>query len=181
MQGIPRPLPGAPTPHLTPVHSPEIRSYRPLPIPPVQAVGSNSIEKNCLRTPPTLVMSSVGPSNLLFRPRPKLHISVKSPIIKRRNSLDSLTVRTPAFRDPGQALVPAVDRWKNPVIVDRSLSRRTPHYSVLSRVSSAKSFGPRPVFKGRTSTVRPYVRGLEEDGSKCSMAHMFSILINPLN
>lgn len=176
MQSTPRPLPGAPPTHLTSGQSPEIRSYRPLPTPPVQAAGTHhSFENIYLRTHPALAASSAGPSNLLSRPRPKLHISVKSPIPKRKNSLDSLTVRTPAFRDPGQALVPAVDRWRNPVNVDRSRSRHTPHNSVLSRVSSAKSFGSRPVVKGRASTVGPYVRESEEDGSKSSLAHTCSV------
>jgi hypothetical protein len=171
MQSTPRPLPGAP-PHLAPAHSPDIRSYRPLPIPPVQPAGTHSIESTCLRTPPTLATSSAGSSNVLFRPRPKLHISVKSPILKRRNSLDSLTVRTPALRDPGQALVPTVDRWKKPTHVDRNLSRRTPHNPErFSRVSSVKSFDSPPEFKGRTHALGSYVHESEEDSSKSRLAH----------
>lgn len=167
MQSTPRPLPGAP---LNPAfaHSTENRLYRPLPAPPVQSTNIPFIKGLCPHTPPTPASSSAGSSDLLLKPRPRLRISVKSPTLRRRNSLDSLTVRTPALRDPGQTLAPVVHRWNNSVTSDRSLSRRAPHnFERSSRVSSTNSFDSPLVFKRRTATIEPSISELlEEDGSK---------------
>jgi hypothetical protein len=175
MQSTPRPLPGAPPSHLTSAHSADVRSYRPLPTPPVHSVATYSIKSLYLHKTPTHSPPSAGSSKLLFRPRPKLHISVKSPILRRRNSLDSLTVRTPAFRDPSQPLAPAVDRWNNPVKVDRSWSGRAPHNPERSsRVSFAKSFNSPLVFKSSASAIAPCIRESEEVDSKSGLARATS-------
>ena len=176
MQSTPRPLPGAPPLRLPSAYLADTRSYRPLPIPPVQSADISSIDSLYLHTPPTLTSSFPGSSKSLVRPRPKLHILVKSPIRRRRTSLDSLTVRTPAFRDPGQTLVPAVDRWDNPVISDRSWSRRAPHNPERSsRVSSVKSSDSPLVFKSRTVPIEPCIQESEEDGGKSRLAQVSSV------
>lgn len=173
MQSTPRPLPGAPPLHLASANPADIRSYRPLPRPPVQSADTSSIENFYPHPPPALSSSSTGSSKLLIRSRPKLHISVKSPILRRKNSLDSLTVRTPAFRDPSQPLAPAVDRWKNSVVTfDRSWSRRAPHNSGRSsRAPFTKPFDSRPVFEGRAVAIEPCIRESGEGGSKSGLAH----------
>lgn len=171
MQSTLRPLPGAPPPHLNSTHSTDIRSFRPLPKPPVQSTATSSIKCLYLHTPPTPASTSAGSSKLPFRPRPKLHISVKPPILRKRNSLDSLTVRTPAFRDPRQTLVPAVDRWNGPETFDRGWPRRVPRISERSsRVPSAKPFHSPLVFKGRTAKIEPCIREPQEDCSKSGLA-----------
>lgn len=175
MQSTPRPLPWAP-PHLASSHSADIRSYRPLPIPPVQSADAISSIKNCYQhTHATFASSSARPSKLSFGARPKLHISVKSPILQRKSSLDSLTVRTPAFRDPGQTLAPAVTRWNNPVTYDQNWfgrALRNPERS--SRVPSAKSFGSPLVFRSRKVGTEPYICEPAEGGSKSGLAHLSS-------
>ena len=158
MQITLRPLPGAPPPRLTPTRSADIRSHRPLPSPPVQSANTFFVKSLYLHTPPTLTSSSAGSLVPFLRPRPKLRISAKSPLLRRRDSLEPLTIRTPALRDAGQTLAPAVDRWNNPVAFSRSWRGCTPHNSErYSRVSSSKSFGSPLVFKGRIATIEAYI------------------------
>jgi len=160
MQTTRRPLPRIPPPHLTPVRSADIRSYRPLPTPPPRSTDSScasSIGSAYIQTPPSphvtrdssSSLSSItsSSSELLSKPRPGLRISVAPPTLGERNSFDPLTVRTPALCDP--------------------CSRR------FSRVSATSSDGSPLVFEFPAVVNGPDVFELEKDGMS-ALAHTFS-------
>ncbi|KAF9653224.1 hypothetical protein BDM02DRAFT_3183167 [Thelephora ganbajun] len=190
MLATPRPLPRVP-PHLTLAHPVDIRSYRPLPTPPLQlsdSSRSSSTESLYLQTPPAHTTSflDVPPlpyaardsssslssfasfasasSEPLSKPRPRLRISVTSPTLRKRNSLDSLTVRSPALCDPDQTLSPVVDRRNNPMPLDQNWYKRAPHTSKrFSRLSTANSVVSPLVFRGPTVITEPDICESEED------------------
>lgn len=189
MQRVPRPLPRIP--NLTfPVENPP---HRPLPTPPLQSSDSSSIsssESIYLQTPPfpdatpppyiaynsgssvsSLYSISSTSSELSPKPRPRLRISVPSPALRKKNSLDSLTVRSPALCDPGQALSPVVDRKNN---ADLSRSKRSCVSQQYSRASALNSAVSPLVFNAPAPMVGPGIPELEEDG-KSGWTHTFSL------
>ena len=161
-----RPLPRIPPPHLTLPHPVDMRSYRPLPTPPLQSTdpgesSPSSSESLSLRTPPTRTTSLAGSSSptyttrnsssslsslsttsseLLIKSRPRLQIAVTTTKLRSRNSLDSLTVRSPALCDPGQLLSPITDRWNDTPTIDPSWPTCVPRASTRSnRISAGDS------------------------------------------
>ena len=150
MTSILRPLPKAP-PHLTPGHPVDIHACRPLPTPPTQSTGSSDIHslERIYSHPPPTCLSSTGMSRLSLEQRPKLRICATSPMPPRKSSLDSLTVRTPAFRGPGQTLTPVIPRWNNP-----GRPRPVPHNPKrFGQASSVNPVGSALVFDGRIATT----------------------------
>lgn len=206
MQATRRPLPTIPPPQLTFVHPADSRSYRPLPTPPLQSSDSgytSSTESVYLQTPPiyttplggalpssyiahgsssSLSSFSSTSSELLSKPRPRLRISVTSSTVRKRNSLDSLTVRSPALCDPGQTLSPVVGRRHNAVTFDPRWSKHAPYISNrCSRVSAADSVISPLVFRGPVVITEPDILEPEEDG-KSALTHTLSVPpFDPLN
>lgn len=195
-----RPLPRIPPPHLTLPHPADIRSYRPLPTPPLQSSDSNytsSSESLYLWTPPTRVTLLAGAtsprcitrdssssssslsssSELLIKPRPRLRISVAAPNLRKSNSLDSLTVRSPTLCDPGQGLLPIIDRWDDTLTIDPSLSMRAPRASTRSnRVSAVDSVISPLVFNTPTAAAEAELNTPEsEEEGKSVLARTLSI------
>jgi hypothetical protein len=178
MPTTPRPLPRTPPPHLTFVQPVEVRSYRPLPTPPLRSPGSSSIssvESVYPQTPPpppatrysssslpSFTSLSSTPSELLPRPRLKLRIA---PVLRRRNSLDSPTVRSPALCDPGQTY-PVVDRWP-------SSPKRAPHIQEqFNQVSVAHRVVSPMVFQDPAIITESDVPESDGDG-KCTLVVHF--------
>lgn len=187
MQTTPRPLPRIP-PQLNLPHPADVRSYRPLPTPPLQPDDcTSSIESVYLQTPPTGTTSLPNArlprhipcdsssssasfstsSEPLPKSRPRLYISVASPTHRERNP-DSLTVRSSALCDPGQALSSAVGCGNDTLTTDPSPLKRSPRVSKKSgRVSPVKPFISPLVFGGTTAS---------EEGSKSALTHILLIL-----
>lgn len=192
MQTTPRPLPRIPPPKLSFVHPTDVRSYRPLPTPPLlsaehsrtsstesvylQATSTYATSLTSASPPPhatrdsssslsSFTSFSSASSALLPKPRPMLRISVTSPALRDRNSLDSLTVRSPTLCDPGQKLFPVADRRQ-------SRTKRSPHITKRpSRVSAVNS-ASLPVFTGPRITIETSIYESEE-GGKSAMAVRF--------
>lgn len=177
MPTTPRPLPRIPPPHLTFVQQAEVRPYRPLPTPPLWPASSSSassVESICLQTPPpshaardssssvfSFTSLSSASSEPLFKPRPKLRITPTSPAL-RKNSLDSLTVRSPALYDPGQTLSPTVDRRP-------SSPKRAPHIPKrFNRVPATHSVVSSLAFQGPAIITEPDIPESDEDG-RCTL------------
>jgi hypothetical protein len=185
MPNAPRPLPGAPSrPPFA--GSADVHSYRPLPTPPLQSVDCREtffVKGLNLQTPtqkislasasspphvsPPLSTTLSASSELLSIPRPRLHVSVTPPT-PRKSSLDSLTVRSPALCDTGQALSPVVGRRNNPMAYDPGCPRRAPKRS--SRLSSAHSDFSPLVFTGQSVITESDTQESEDDGGKFTLA-----------
>ena len=182
MSATPRPLPRIPPPHLAFVQPAEVRPYRPLPTPPLWSAGSSStssVESVYLQTPPpshatrdsssslsSFTSVSSAPPELLSRPRPKLRIIITSPALRKRNSLDSLTVRSPALCDPGQTLSPAVDRRPS----SSKCAHRIPNR--FNQVSVAHSVASPLVLQSPVTITEPDIPESDEDG-RCTLVVHF--------
>ena len=201
MQAALRPLPRIPPPHLTLPRPADIRSYRPLPTPPLQSADSiytSSSESLCLWTPPTRTASlsdttpqtcttrssssslsslSSPSSELLVKSRPRLRIVVTAPKLRKRCSLDVLTVRSPALRDPGQVLLPVVDRRNDKPTIDAGWSTRVPRTSTQpNRISVADSVISPIVFNTPAAATQTELNTPEsEEDSKSALARTFSV------
>jgi len=190
MQTTRRPLPRIPPPHLTLARPAGIRSYRPLPTPPLRSTDSScasSTETVYLQTPPSphvtrdssSSLSSINSftsasSELLFKPRPRLRISVALATFRERSSLDSLTARTPALCDPGQILPPVAHCRNSATTTDPSCPKRTPRIPKrFSRVSAAGSDDSLLAFGCPAAAIGPDVFESEKDGMS-ALAHIFS-------
>lgn len=187
MPATPRPLPRTP-PCLTFSQPADACSYRPLPTPPLQSAHSrstSSIDSICLRTPPSRTMSLADPplpsrtprksgsslssftslsstsSEPLPKPRPRLRITVTPPTLGRRNSLDSLTVRSPALCDPDQMLSPMVNYAASS---SRRITRTSNRFRRLPAADSVVS----PMVFRRPTVV---IRESDEDGESTSATH----------
>jgi hypothetical protein len=183
MQTTPRPLPKPP--HLT--IAMDTRPYRPLPTPPLQSTDSSytsSTESGYLQTPSAQYITrdsdsfSSASSEQSSKPRLRLHISATPPTHRTRNSLDSLTVRSPALCDPDQALCPVVDRGNNTLAIDTKPPKRTARVPRRSSRTSAVNPDISPlVFEHPPAVTELGISEPEEDG-KIAFAYAFSMSLD---